>query len=262
MKFTIPQLYFSKLMRAIVEFELIDDGDHILIGVSGGKDSIFLTYALAVMRERLKKKFTLSAFTVNPMFTEDFNTERIRSFCTSLDIPYEVRKVDIAGIIREQNGKDPCFSCAFFRRGAVNRYALETGCNKIAYAHHNDDAVETFLMSIFYSGQVRTFTPKTYLDRTGLTVIRPLVYFREQDTIDAIRVHGFQPVVSPCPLGGHTVRQATKELIVKLSEDNPLLYEHLAAAMRKNALGELWPAAKSRDEMKSVYMSYMYGKKE
>jgi tRNA 2-thiocytidine biosynthesis protein TtcA len=257
MKIHMPQAYFSKIMRAIVEFELIDRGDHILIGLSGGKDSIFLTYALAVMRQRLKKNFSLSAFTVNPMFTEDFNTERIRSFCTSLDIPYEVRNVDIRGIIHEQKGKDPCFTCAFFRRGAVNRYALEKGCNKIAYAHHNDDAVETLLMSLFYSGQIKTFTPKTYLDRTGLTVIRPLVYFREQETRDAVTFHGFEPVASPCPFDGHTVRQTVKELIAKLSIGNPLLYEHLAAAMRQNTLGELWPPAKTREEMKATYMNYM-----
>ena len=261
MKFQLPQLYFSKLMRAIVEFELIDDNDHILLGVSGGKDSIFLTYALAVMRERLKKNFTLTAMTVNPGFSKNFDTERIRRFCSSLDIPFETRNVDIAGIIEGQNGKDPCFTCAFFRRGAINRYAAEAGCNKIAYAHHHDDAVETFLMSLLYSGQLHTFTPKTYLDRTKLTVIRPLVYFREQEIRSAIPIHGFQPEQSPCPLDGHTIRQKVKELIQSLSRDNPMLYEHLAAGMRQSAVGELWPAAKTRDEMKAVYQNYMYGKR-
>ncbi len=259
MKINLPQIYFSKILRAIVEFELIADGDHILIGLSGGKDSILLTYALAIMRERLKKDFTLRAFTVNPLFSEHFDTDRLREFCASLAIPYEVRNVDIAGAIAAQEGKDPCFTCAFFRRGAVNRYALEQGCNKIAYAHHHDDAVETFLMSLLYSGQVHTFTPKTYLDRTGLTVIRPLIYLREQETIDAIKYHGFTPVPSPCPMDGHTIRQETKERIARLSAENPLFYDHLAAAMRQSAIGELWPAAKTRDEMKETYYSYMYG---
>ena len=262
MKIEMPQLYFSKLMRAIVEFELIEPNDHILIGVSGGKDSIFLTYALAVMRERLKIPFSLSAFTVNPQFTEDFDTSRIQQFCQSLAIPYHTRKVDIAGAIKEQNGKDPCFTCAFFRRGAVNHYAQEQGCNKIAYAHHHDDAVETFLMSLFYSGQIHTFTPKTYLDRTKLTVIRPLVYFREQELRDAVKLHGFTPVHSPCPLDGHTIRQTVKELIKTLSKDNPRLYEHLAAGMRQSAVGELWPAAKTRDEMRTAYFSCIKAQKE
>ena len=179
MNINIPQSYFSKLMRAVVEFELIENGDRILIGVSGGKDSIFLTYALAILRERLKKDFYIAAFTVNPQFDKVFDTGSIAAFCKNLNIPYEVVDVDIAGAIAAQNDKSPCFTCAFFRRGAVNRYAVAHKMNKVAYAHHHDDAVETFLMSLFYSGQLSTFRPKIYLDKTDITVIRPLVYFRE-----------------------------------------------------------------------------------
>lgn len=261
MKINIPQQYFSKLMRAVVEFEMIEDGDHILIGVSGGKDSIFLCYALAILRERLKKDFRLSALTINPMFPDTpFDTARIRAFLAGLEIPYEVIDVDIAGAIAAQGGKTPCYTCAFFRRGAMNRYAKEHGMNKIAYAHHNDDAVETFLMSLLYSGQLTTFTPVTYLDRTGLKVIRPLIYFRESETRAAVRYHGFTPVPSPCPHDGHTIRQEVKELIARLSPEIPDLYEHLASGMREGALGELWPATKTRDEMKETYLRYM-GKK-
>ena len=243
MKFQLPQLYFSKLMRAITEFELIEDGDRILIGVSGGKDSIFLAYAMAMMRKRLKKDFELMALTINPMFSQDFDTKRIGEFMAELEIPFASFEVDIAGTIEAQQGKDPCYTCAFFRRGAVNRYAVEQGCNKVAYAHHHDDAVETFFMSLLYSGQLHTFTPKTYLDKTDLTVIRPLVS-------------------SPCPHDGHTVRQKVKELIGDMSKDNPQLYPHLAAAMREDALGELWPPVKTRKEMKKQYYEYMYGKQE
>ena len=150
MKINLPQLYFSKLMRAIVEFDMIQEGDKILIGVSGGKDSIFLVYALAIMRQRLKKNFSLSALTINPMFTSDFDTERIRAYCERLEIPYDTVDVDIAGAIKAQADKQPCFTCAFFRRGAMNRYAVEHGLNKIAYAHHHDDAVETFLIHLIY----------------------------------------------------------------------------------------------------------------
>ena len=259
MKLNLPQTHFSRLMRAIVEFNLIEENDHILIGLSGGKDSIFFTYALACMQKRLKKKFTLGAITINPMFTETFDTTRIADFCQELSIPYYTQTVDIAQTIKDQDGKDPCFTCAFFRRGAINRFAKENKYNKIAYAHHNDDAVETFLMSLFYSGQLKTFSPNTYLNRTGLTVIRPLIYFREQDVRDTVSIHGFKPVPSPCPLDGHTTRQDVKELIVKLSLDNPRLYEHLAAGMRQSALGELWPESKNRNQMKEIYAAYMYG---
>ena len=257
MKINLPQKYFSKLMRAIVEFDMIQEGDRILIGVSGGKDSIFLTYALAIMRQRLKKNFSLSALTINPMFTSDFDTSSIRNFCENLEIPYHTVDVDIAGAIKAQSGKQPCFTCAFFRRGAMNRYAVEHGLNKIAYAHHHDDAVETFLMSLLYSGQLHTFTPCTYLDRTNLTVIRPLVYFREAEVKAAIKYHGFTPVPSPCPLDGHTIRQEVKELIQRLEPDIPDLYDHLASGMRKGALGELWPASKTREEMRGIYFDYM-----
>ena len=258
MKIRMPQSYFSKLMRAIVEFEMIQDGDKILIGVSGGKDSIFLTYALACMRERLKKDFSIAALTINPMFPDaNFDVERIRKFVENLDVPFDTIDVDIAGTIEAQGGKNPCFTCAFFRRGAVNRYAKEHHMNKVAYAHHHDDAVETFLMSLFYSGQLNTFRPKTYLDKTDITVIRPLVYFREQEIIDAIPLHGFTPIPSPCPHNGNTTRQTVKELIARLSAENPSLYSHLAAGMREGALGELWPASKTRKEMEHTYRAFM-----
>ena len=183
MKFQLPQLYFSKLMRAITEFQLIQDNDNIMIVVSGGKDSLFLAYAMAMMQQRLKKHFTLQAVTINPMFSPDFAVEKIASYMKELNIPFSSHAVDIAGTIAAQDGKDPCFTCAYFRRGAVNRFAKEHGCNKVAYAHHNDDAVETLLMGLLYSGQIHTFTPSTYLDKSDLTVIRPLVYFREQESL-------------------------------------------------------------------------------
>ena len=246
-------------MRAITEFELIQHNDRIMIGVSGGKDSIFLAYAMAMMRQRIKKKFELMAVTVNPMFSDSFDLAPIKDFMQRLDIPHHSFDVDIKGAIDAQGGKDPCYTCAFFRRGAVNRYAKEQGCNKVAYAHHNDDAVETLFMGLLYSGQVHTFTPSTYLDKTDITVIRPLVYFREQEIIDAIQYHQVQPVPSPCPNDGHTIRQRVKELIQEMSIENPQLYPHLASAMRENAVGELWPAPKNRKEMKKAYYDYMYG---
>lgn len=248
-------------MRAITEFEMIEEGDRILIGVSGGKDSIFLAYAMAMLRKRIKKNFELRALTINPMFTDDFDVKRVADFMAELEIPFDTFDVDIAGTIEAQGGKDPCYTCAFFRRGAVNRYAKEQGCNKVAYAHHHDDAVETFFMGLLYSGQIHTFTPVTYLDKMDLTVIRPLIYFRESETRESVKYHGFQPVPSPCPNDGHTIRQTVKELIQKLSVDNPQLYPHLAAAMRENAVGELWPAEKTRKEMKHTYCEYMYGDK-
>lgn len=260
MKFRLPQIYFSKIMRAIVEFDLIRRGDRILIGLSGGKDSLLLTYALAMMRERTRGAFELAALTVDPMFGAGFDADALSRFCASLGIPHETRRVDIAGIIRESPQNAPCFTCAFFRRGAMNRYALERGCGTVAYAHHNDDAVETLLMNLLCSGRLHTFLPKTRLDRSGLTVIRPLVYLREAETRGAIQYHGMTPAASPCPFDGHTMRQDIKALVASLEQKNPLVYAHLAAALRENSVGELWPSAKTRSEMKAAYGRFLYGR--
>ena len=255
-KLDLPKSLFSRITRAVVEFELIDDGDKILIGVSGGKDSLFLTYALALLRERFKKNFTLTALTINPMFTKDFNVDAITEFCKNLDIEHHVEDVDIASTI-EASDKKPCFTCAYFRRAAMNRYANSIGANKVAYAHHLDDAVETFLMGMLSSGQLNTFTPKTYLTRTDITVIRPLVYIREYEINKFDRKNNFNIVKSPCPIDGTTNRQTIKELIRDLEKKFPDLFSHLAASIRKSALGDLWEAPKTRDEMKAVYYSYL-----
>lgn len=258
MNINIPQTYFSKLMRAVVEFELIDNGDRILIGVSGGKDSIFLTYALAILRERLKKDFTITAFTVNPQFDDPFDTDAIAAFCKSLDVPYEVVDVDIAGAIAEQEEKSPCFTCAFFRRGAVNRYAKEHHMNKVAYAHHHDDAVETFLMSLFYSGQLNTFRPKTYLDKTGITVIRPLVYFREQEIIDAIppaRLHS-HPVAMSAQRKHHTANRQRAYRTPQCRESKPLQPPRSRNARRRS---RRTLACKQNPQRDGAYLPRLYG---
>ncbi len=262
MKFSLPQDYFSKIMRAIVEFEMIERGDNILIGLSGGKDSLLLTYALAMMRERTKHKFSLCALTIDPMFNEDFEAKKLTRFCASLDIPHEIHKVNIAEVIRSEPKNAPCFTCSFFRRGAINRYAKEHGCGKVAYAHHHDDAVETLLLNLLYSGQIGTFQPKTYLDRTDITVIRPLIYLREAETREAIQFHGMVPVKSPCPIDGKTKRETVKRLVAELTEKDPLIYDHLSAALRKTGEGELcrlWPTAKSRKEMRESYDRFIHG---
>ena len=257
MKILLPKEYYSKIMRAIIEFDLIDNDDRILIGLSGGKDSLFLTYALAFLKQHLRKNFTLGAITINPLFSSDFNVAPLASFCDELDIPFYTQEVDIAGTIESQQGKDPCFTCAFFRRGAINSFARENNYNKIAYALHNDDAVETFFMSLLYSGQLKTFLPKTYLDRTDLTVIRPLVYFREFELADTAKIHGLKPIPSPCPINGKTKRQEIKDLIKTLETNTPDLYAHLAAGMRENSVIELWPANINRHLMKQKHTDFM-----
>lgn len=252
----LPQQYFSRLCRAIIEFDMIAKGDKILIGLSGGKDSTFLTYALSILRARSATPFEIGVITIDPMFTDDFDTTPLADFCNNLNIPFHTKKVNIAEIIKNNNGKDPCFTCAFFRRGAINQFAVEHGYNKVAYAHHHDDAVETFLMSILYSGQINTFLPTTYLDQSKITVIRPLVYFREAELRDSVQYHGFTPIPSPCPLNGLTKRQEAKDMIADLEKTNKTLYSHLGAAMRQSPTTKLWPTELTREELQLKHLKF------
>ena len=229
----LPKEYLSRIIRAVVEFQLIEDNDKILIGLSGGKDSLFMAYALTELKNTLKKNFTLGAITINPMFTKDFSCEAMQKFCDKLNMPYHIHEVNIAETIANQHGY-----------------------NKIAYAHNHDDAVETFFMNLFYSGQLKTFMPSTYLSRSDVTVIRPLLYFREEEIRNALSLHGQEPCAPPCPFNGNTMRQKAKNLIEELSKENPLLYEHLSAAMRTTAIGDLWPPIKNRKEMKPYYYQF------
>ena len=249
----------GKIMRALVEFDMIQDGDKILIGLSGGKDSLLLTYALATFQKRLAKNFSLAALTIDPNFNENFhlNAAKLTEFCSTLGIEHKIESVDIADVIHVQN-KNPCFTCAYFRRAAINRVAKEIGANKVAYAHHLDDAVETFLMSLLSSGQLTTFLPKTFLDRTGITVIRPLIYLREFEVKSFIAANNFDVLKSPCPIDGTTNRQTVKNLIVDLRKIFPDLFNHLTAAMRKNSIGDLWEPIKTRKQMRETYFSYVH----
>lgn len=247
---------FSKLWRAIIEFDMIQENDRILIGLSGGKDSMFLTHSLAMIKQYAPFDFSLNAFTLDPMFTADFPTEQLADFCAKLNIRFFSEQVNLAQAIQDRRENDPCFTCSFFRRGAMNRFAVTNGMNKIALAHHHDDAVETFFMSLLYSGQLKTFLPNTYLSRTGLSVIRPLIYFRECEIKAAIKRLNYRPLKSPCPFDGHTQRQTVKELIMTLGKTTPECYAHLSSAMYQNSVIELWPPKISGTELKTKFRSF------
>ncbi len=190
------------------------------------------------------------------MFTDNFAVDQLADFCRTLEIPFASKPVNIAGAI-SKGRKEPCFTCAFFRRGAVNRQAQQAGYNKVAYAHHNDDAVETLLLGLLYAGQLKTFAPKTFLSRTKLTVIRPLIYFREAELRAAVPLHGFTPLPNPCPFDGQTKRQEIKNLLTELGKNNPSLYANLAGAIRldKTAV-ELWPPPLPRNNLKQKHAAF------
>ena len=179
MKRRLPRVYNRKMIRAIKEFDLINPGDRILIGFSGGKDSALLLYGLAILREHGIIHADLEALTIDLGFMRPLDPEPLAKFCAGLGIKFNYLKKNIASVV--QNEDNPCARCAHFRRGVMNNFAKEKGFQKVALAHHHDDAVETFLMSIIYSGQIKTFCPKPGAGRADL--IRPLVYLREEGVL-------------------------------------------------------------------------------
>lgn len=240
MGYRLPAAYNRRILRAILEFNLIKPEDRILVGFSGGKDSAFLLYALSILRRHRIIHCDLAALTVDLGFTPSFPEEVLAEFCQRLDVPFHLIRTSIGQVALDTDGR--CNICSHLRRGAMNRFAMENGFNKVALAHHHDDAVETFLMSILYSGQIRTFLPLTRLDETGLEVIRPLVYLREAELRKAVELTEFKPVPSPCPLNCNTQRQRVKNLIHDLNREHRWVYTNLAAAMRYEN-PELWPPA-------------------
>ena len=246
----------SRVWRAIIEFDLIEANDRILIGLSGGKDSLFLTYVLAQIRRHSARPFSLSAFTIDTRFGETFPRQELQTFCDQLEIPFDSTVVDIPKAIATAKVPDPCATCAFFRRGALNRIANERGYNKVALAHHHDDAVETFMMGLFYAGRLKTFLPKTPQERSGLTIIRPLVYFREREIIENANKLGLQPLKNPCPYNGNTKRQEIKEMLSSLEAKDPEYYRRFSAAMRGGDTAELWPAEPNRYTLKGRYLDF------
>lgn len=262
MRRSLPKDYIRKLWRAIVEFDMLEPGDRVLIGLSGGKDSSFLAYALACARDSRPFDFALGAATLDlGLSSEPMDFDILEDYARDLDLPFYGKRIDAGESILSGSDKSPCAKCAHLRRGALVSLATEYGYNKIAYAHHLDDAVETFLMSTLYSGQITTFQPTTLLDKNGVTVIRPLCYFREQEIVYGQRHVPFTPQKSPCPLDKYTVRQKVKELIKALDMENGCVFDNLTAAMRAGSPLEQWPRKLTRAELKPRYIRLMNSNK-
>ena len=225
------QQVLSYVRKAIDDYHMIDDGDRIAIGISGGKDSLTLLYALHGLKRFYPKHFDIHAVTVDLGF-DNLNLQKIIELCKNLDVEYTIVKTDIAPIVFEQRKEEnPCSLCAKMRKGALNQAIKDAGCNKVAYAHHKDDVVETMLMSLIFEGRFHTFNPVTYLDRTGLTVIRPLIYMNEADVIGFVNKYQVPVVKSPCPADGHTKREYVKNLLRDLNLENPGVKERMFTAI-------------------------------
>lgn len=235
------QAILSHVRRCIEDYEMIVPGDRIAVGVSGGKDSLILLYAMAKLKEFYPVPFELHALTVHPGVPEmDFGP--VAELCESLNVPYHMIQTEIFDIIfNYRKEKNPCSMCAKMRRGAIHNSMKELGLNKIALGHHFDDAVETFFLSLFYEGRLSCFQPVTYLDRTKITQIRPLLYCGEGMVRNAAIRHELPIVHNPCPADGNTRRQEVKELIERLRKDYPNLKDYVFGAMQRLPLPEWGP---------------------
>ena len=226
------QRVLSEVRKAVDDYHMIAEGDKIAVGISGGKDSLTLLYALSSLRRFYPHPFELVAVTVDLGFPNQDLSE-IKKLCEKLEVPYTVVKTQIGQIVFEQRQENnPCALCAKMRKGALNEAMKQLGCNKIAYAHHMDDVVETMMLSLLYEGRFHTFSPVTYLDDTGLTVIRPLIYMKEADVIGFVRKYEVPVVKSPCPADGHTKREYVKQLLKQLNTENPGVKQRMFTAIQ------------------------------
>lgn len=233
----------SFVRRAVDDYEMINDGDKIAVGLSGGKDSIALVCALANLKLFYPKKFEIEVITMDPGFYKaGFGDEKeikqgfenLKELCCQLGVNFTLFDTDIAKIIfdvRKEN--NPCSLCARMRRGALHTYAKSLGCNKIALGHHFDDAVETFMMNLFNEGRIGCFSPVTYLDRMDITLLRPLVYAPEKDIRYFINHSNLPLLESPCPADKSTDRENIKQLLSKLDKENKGIKYRIFGAMQR-----------------------------
>lgn len=228
------QKMLSYIRRAVDDYHMIESGDRIAVGISGGKDSLALLYGLHGLMRFYPRHFMIHAVTVDLGF-ENLNLTQIQALCDMLEVPYTIVNTDIANIIfKERKETNPCSLCAKMRKGALNEAIKSAGCNKVAYAHHKDDVVETMLMSLIYEGRFHTFNPVTYLDRMDLTVIRPLMYVKEADVIGFVNNYQLPVVKSPCPADGYTRREYVKNLLKQLNKENPGVKERMFTAIQNS----------------------------
>ncbi len=227
------QKLLSYLRQCIQKYNMIQPNDKIAVGLSGGKDSYTLLYGLKELQKFYPNKFELFAIYVN-LGIGDYSsaTNIMQEYCNSIDVPFYPIKTDIYSIVfEERKEKNPCALCAKMRKGALNNKALELGCNKIAYAHHKDDFIETSMMSLLLEGHYYCFPPVTHLDKTGLTLIRPMFYIDEKEIKGYSYKNQFPVINNPCPADGNTKRESIKQYIKDSEQLFPNIRKNLNAAL-------------------------------
>ena len=223
----------SFVRRAVDDYAMIDDGDKIAVGISGGKDSLALLCALADLKRFYPKKFDIIALTVDMGF-EGTDYSPISKLCEELDVPYHIIPTQLAQIIfEERKEKSPCSLCAKMRRGVIHSSAKELGCNKVALGHHFDDVVETFMMNLFFEGRLGCFSPTTFLTNRQITLIRPMIYATEKDVQYFTRRQELPVIKSLCPEDHNTERENMKLLLADIEKTNKGLKHRIFKAICK-----------------------------
>ena len=229
------QKILGYMRKAIQEYGLISDGDRILVGVSGGKDSLVLLQGLILLRRFIGIDYEVVGVTLDMGFKDsstDFSP--IAELCQRQGVEYRVINTQIGEIVFDvRKEPSPCSLCARMRRGALHNAAIDLGCNKVALGHNYDDAVETFVMNLFTEGRIGCFSPSTYLTKKDITVIRPLVFAPEKEIRRAARKNGLPVVKSPCPADGHTNRQKTKDFLAEMERKDHGFKDRLFGAMKR-----------------------------
>ena len=232
------QEILSRVRAAVDRYDMIQSGDTVAVGVSGGKDSMLLLAAMAELRRFYPSPFTLKAITVDPQFggvPGDYGA--IADFCAEREIPYIVHPTELWDVIfRQKQEKNPCSLCARMRRGILHKAAVENGCNVVALGHHEDDAAETFLMNLLSGSTLSCFSPVSFLDRQGITLIRPLLFLTEREIANAAQRLALPVVKSKCPADGNTNREEMKQLLKDLQKDYPDVCHRIVTAMQKEGL--------------------------
>ncbi|MBQ9070932.1 MAG: tRNA 2-thiocytidine(32) synthetase TtcA [Clostridia bacterium] len=226
----------SFVRRGVDDYAMIEEGDVIAVGISGGKDSLALLKALAEMRRFYPKKYEVKAITIDMGF-EGSDYSGIKEYCEALNVEYRVVDTEIAKIIFDvRQESNPCSLCAKMRRGSLHLAAQEMGCNKVALGHHFDDVVETFMMNLFFEGRLGCFSPVTYLSNRKITLIRPMIYATEKDVVYFARRQNLPIVKSLCPEDHNTERENMKNLLSEIEKNNKGLKHRIFKAICKGNL--------------------------
>ena len=228
------QRILSEMRKAIRAYNMIENGDKIAVCLSGGKDSITMLIGLKQLQKYFDKDFEIVAVSVNPSF-DFFDVDFLKETCDSLEVPLIVEESHIKEIVFDiRKEKRPCSLCANIRRGILNSVAIRENCNKIALGHNEDDVLETFLMNLFLTGAFSTFGPSSYMDRSKITVIRPLIYLPEKEIKKFIKRENIKVMKKNCPMDGISKREYMKDLLYKLSTDIPMVRANLLGVIKRN----------------------------